>query len=136
MNIEKLSENNVDEYENFLYSLETSLLYASNNFRNFTIFFNPPYVETDVSEYKTRDFPISRSWAGGKGGILPLHNFLLMVTNFEFKCGFFLTSNRNSNERLIERFSTDFVFTVVGRQLLPDEKLICYKFHKTDTNIY
>lgn len=91
------------------------------------IYFNPPYVRTSNDEYKNETTPIIRAWAGGPSGTAVIHKFLENLKEFNFKIGFFLSSQFNDNEKFEKNFRKNFKFEIIEEKKVEDENLLCYQ---------
>jgi methylase of polypeptide subunit release factors len=91
------------------------------------IYFNPPYVKTSIDEYKNTTTPIIKTWAGGPSGTAVIHKFLENLKDFNFKTGFFVSSQFNDNEIFEIEFKKNFRFKIIDERKVEDEKLLCYQ---------
>ncbi len=91
------------------------------------IYFNPPYVKTSINEYKNTTTPIIKTWAGGPSGTAVIHKFLENLKDFNFKTGFFVSSQFNDNETFEIKFKKNFRFKIINERKVEDEKLLCYQ---------
>ena len=123
-----LSMENIQEWipNNEYYLCRTRFLDCFNPKKFFpdVIYFNPPYVRTSYDEYKQKSSLITRSWAGGPSGILPITQFLDELQKFRFKHAFFLSSSLNDNCEFME--GSDLLIEEAARQKIEGEHLICY----------
>ncbi len=89
------------------------------------IYFNPPYVSTSYEEYNQTNSVITKSWAGGPSGVIPISLYLDELTRFEFKLAFFLTSSLNENNIVLTR--EEFNIKEVAKKKIESEQLIIYQ---------
>ena len=91
------------------------------------IYFNPPYVRTSTDEYRNDTTPIIKAYAGGPSGTAVIHKFLENLKDFNFKTGFFLSSQFNENEKFETYFKKNFRFEIIDERKVEDENLLCYQ---------
>ncbi|NHJ00851.1 MAG: methyltransferase domain-containing protein [Candidatus Heimdallarchaeota archaeon] len=92
------------------------------------IFFNPPYVRTDIHEYKSPSTELVRTWAGGPDGTFMIRDFLTKLLEFRFEIAYFLSSSLNDNDKLIADFPL-LDFDLIAERHVADETLIIYGIH-------
>ncbi|MHA1992917.1 MAG: methyltransferase [Candidatus Hodarchaeales archaeon] len=123
-----LSKENIQEWiPNNEYYLCCTRFFDCFNPKKFypdVVYFNPPYVRTSHDEYNQYSPPITRSWAGGPSGVLPITLFLDELQKFRFRHAFFLSSSLNDNSEIMKR--SDLFIKEAARQKIEGEHLICY----------